>query len=46
MDKYIEVMKMPDGVTTRPMADQYYEYYGLDNPNHKAGANKGQDFNN
>lgn len=46
MDKYIEVMTMPDGVARRPMADQYYEYYGLDNPNHKGGANEGQDFNN
>ncbi|KAK3180011.1 hypothetical protein K4F52_008589 [Lecanicillium sp. MT-2017a] len=46
MDKYIEVMTMPDGVARLPMADQYYEYYGLDNPNHKGGANKGQDFNN
>ena len=40
MDKYVEVMKKPEGgnpkINQRPAADQYYEYWGYDNPNHKA----------
>lgn len=39
MDKYVEVMKRPQGekpgIKQRPAADQYYEYWGYDNPNHK-----------
>ncbi|XPS80983.1 hypothetical protein M3J09_012927 [Ascochyta lentis] len=39
MDKYVEVMKMPEGekpgIKQLPAADQYYEYWGYDNPNHK-----------
>ncbi|KZM19143.1 uncharacterized protein EKO05_0010178 [Ascochyta rabiei] len=39
MDKYVEVMKMPmgekPGIKQLPAADQYYEYWGYDNPNHK-----------
>ncbi|KAF1939249.1 hypothetical protein EJ02DRAFT_457105 [Clathrospora elynae] len=40
MDKYVEVMEMPLGVKPGvkkqlPAADQYYEYWGYDNPNHK-----------
>ena len=40
MDKYVEVMKMPEGdkpgIKQRPAADQYYEYWGYENPNHKS----------
>ncbi|KAJ4313594.1 hypothetical protein N0V94_006864 [Neodidymelliopsis sp. IMI 364377] len=40
MDKYVKVMKMPEGekpgIKQRPAADQYYEYWGYENPNHKA----------
>lgn len=39
MDKYVEVMKMPEGekpgIKQLPAADQYYDYWGYDNPNHK-----------
>lgn len=39
MDKYVEVMKMPEGekpgIKQRPAADAYYEYWGYENPNHK-----------
>ncbi|KAJ4344035.1 hypothetical protein N0V95_006413 [Ascochyta clinopodiicola] len=39
MDKYVDVMKMPEGekpgIKQLPAADQYYEYWGYDNPNHK-----------
>ncbi|ROV90630.1 hypothetical protein VMCG_10043 [Cytospora schulzeri] len=39
MDKYIEVMKKPEGykpgIKQLPAADAYYEYWGYDNPNHK-----------
>ncbi|KAK8923291.1 hypothetical protein VCV18_007354 [Metarhizium anisopliae] len=45
MDKYIQVMKKPKGVRGRPMADQFYAYHNLDNPNHLHGANLDQDFN-
>jgi hypothetical protein len=45
MDKYVEVMKKPDGVKERPMADQWYEYWDVESPNHPGGANPGEDFN-
>ena len=39
MDKYVKVMQMPEGekpgIKQLPAADQYYEYFGYDNPNHK-----------
>ncbi|KAL5407595.1 hypothetical protein PMIN03_007070 [Paraphaeosphaeria minitans] len=39
MDKYVEVMKQPEGdkpgIKQLPAADKYYEYWGYDNPNHK-----------
>jgi hypothetical protein len=39
MDKYVEVMKRPEGekpgINQLPAADQYYEYWGYENPNHK-----------
>lgn len=39
MDKYVKVMKMPEGekpgIKQLPAADQYYEYWGFENPNHK-----------
>ncbi|KAF2033088.1 hypothetical protein EK21DRAFT_45679, partial [Setomelanomma holmii] len=39
MDKYVQVMQMDEmdkpGVKQRPAADQYYEYWGYENPNHK-----------
>ena len=39
MDKYVKVMQMPEGdkpgIKQHPAADQYYEYWGFDNPNHK-----------
>jgi hypothetical protein len=45
MDKYVEVMKMPEvgkpGIKELPAADQYYEYWGYDNPNHKPKAEGG-----
>ncbi|KAI1559509.1 tat pathway signal sequence, partial [Pyrenophora tritici-repentis] len=45
MDKYVKVMKMPEvnkpGVKELPAADQYYEYWGFDNPNHKPEAEGG-----
>ncbi len=38
MKKYVEVMKMPEGekpgVQQHPAADQYYDYFGYENPNH------------
>jgi hypothetical protein len=40
MDKYVEVMRKPEGdqskIKQRPAADQYYEYWGYENPNHKS----------
>lgn len=40
MDKYVRVMKKPEGsklgTKQRPAADQYYEYWRYDNPNHKS----------
>lgn len=39
MDKYVEVMKQPEGdkpgIKQLPASDKYYEYWGYDNPNHK-----------
>jgi hypothetical protein len=39
MDKYIEVMKQPEGdkpgIKQLPAADKYYEYWKYENPNHK-----------
>jgi hypothetical protein len=45
MDRYVEVMRKPEGVTERKMADQYYAYYGFPNPNHPDGAFPDEDFN-
>jgi hypothetical protein len=45
MDRYVEVMRKPEGVTQRKMADQYYTYNGRPNPNHPNGAFSGEDFN-
>lgn len=45
MEKYVKVMKMPEvdkpGVKELPAADQYYEYWGFENPNHKPEAEGG-----
>jgi hypothetical protein len=45
MEKYVEVMQMPEvnkpGVKELPAADQYYEYWEYDNPNHKPVAEGG-----
>ncbi|KAF2115898.1 hypothetical protein BDV96DRAFT_646073 [Lophiotrema nucula] len=45
MDKYVEVMKMPEvekpGIKQLPAADQYYEYWGYENPNHKPKSEGG-----
>jgi hypothetical protein len=45
MEKYVEVMKMPEvgkpGIKELPAADQYYKYWGFDNPNHKSKAEGG-----
>lgn len=45
MDKWVEVMKKPEGVNQLPMADAYYNLFSKDNPNHVHGANPGEDFN-
>ena len=45
MDKYVKVMKKPNGVKERPIADQFYEFHGMPNPNHLGGKNPGKDFN-
>jgi hypothetical protein len=45
MDRYVEFMQMPEegkpAVKELPAADQYYEYWGYDNPNHKSVAEGG-----
>jgi hypothetical protein len=39
MEKYVKAMHMPEGekpgIKQLPAADQYYEYWGYENPNHK-----------
>ncbi|KAJ4378179.1 hypothetical protein N0V83_001013 [Neocucurbitaria cava] len=45
MERYVEVMKRPagdkPGIKQHPAADQYYEYWGYENPNHKPVAEGG-----
>ncbi|KAF2796337.1 hypothetical protein K505DRAFT_300397 [Melanomma pulvis-pyrius CBS 109.77] len=45
MDKYVKVMQRPEGdkpgIKQLPAADQYYEYWGYDNPNHKPKSEGG-----
>ncbi|KAI1872147.1 uncharacterized protein JN550_004350 [Neoarthrinium moseri] len=44
MDKYKYVMNKPLGVTQLHMPDQYYAYFGRENPNHVNGVNQDDDF--
>lgn len=47
MDKYVEKMKMKEGVNALPAPDEFYKNFFPDavNPNHINGANPGKDFN-
>lgn len=44
MDRFYAIMKKPKEVKQRPMADEYYAYYGSKSPNHSNGSNKDADF--
>jgi hypothetical protein len=43
MDKYKKVIRKPEGIKQLPAPDQYYEFYGLETPTHKDGADAGED---
>lgn len=45
IDKYLKVIRRPEGQAELKLPDAVYTYQGLKNPNHEGGANPDEDFN-